>query len=467
MTDPTTETARHLWDYDHPYYCAESNYFQNGQHARWDSWQHFAEETLFVTGDRELNLLFRWDWQRSGNRHTLLLFFVIQRKGLNCSHEIEVTEADEPAVRRFLEECGQTLRETWEPMLPAVVPAVSLPSADQTALTVAEAVLAVVETALGDTLVPAARAEALAGIAAVLPTTTGQTADERIEQAEADAELHARNTLAVARERDTYRKVWKEEQERRVKAEAAVARVRRLHDALDEETALTSPDDEITRGAAARKIAAALDGWTDPALLRRMADETPAAETKHRPRRGDEFEAWLKTQRDACFGHASSWAAVDGLLDQYRLHADTGTPLCEHVCEGQTVGDCECLEQPAMAAQRAEAHAEGEHAFCGPECDTGQPTNGARQDKSGTNACTCGDAGESFRPAGHYADCPAAGTRQAETAAAPCVECDHPKTAHGEGDDPVTPGQCADCPDDEDRHDYQPAAGARQDGVQS
>ncbi|MFI5473164.1 hypothetical protein ACIA6D_23355 [Streptomyces cacaoi] len=40
----------------------------------------------------------------------------------------------------------------------------------------------------------------------------------------------------------------------------AVARVRQLHDALAAETALTSPDDEITRGAAARKIARALDG---------------------------------------------------------------------------------------------------------------------------------------------------------------------------------------------------------------
>lgn len=45
----------------------------------------------------------------------------------------------------------------------------------------------------------------------------------------------------------------------------ALARVRRLHDALAGEDLLTSPDDEITRGAAAKKIAAALDGWTPPA----------------------------------------------------------------------------------------------------------------------------------------------------------------------------------------------------------
>ncbi|MGW4786145.1 hypothetical protein [Streptomyces sp. NPDC004230] len=46
---------------------------------------------------------------------------------------------------------------------------------------------------------------------------------------------------------------------------ATVDRVRQLHDGLDAETALTSPDELITRGRAARKIAAALDGWTAPA----------------------------------------------------------------------------------------------------------------------------------------------------------------------------------------------------------
>jgi len=43
-------------------------------------------------------------------------------------------------------------------------------------------------------------------------------------------------------------------------AEAAVKRVRQLHDQLAEETDLTSPDAPITRAAAAKRIAAALDG---------------------------------------------------------------------------------------------------------------------------------------------------------------------------------------------------------------
>lgn len=42
---------------------------------------------------------------------------------------------------------------------------------------------------------------------------------------------------------------------------AQVARVKRLHDNLAAETDLTSPDDPITRSAAAKRIATALDGW--------------------------------------------------------------------------------------------------------------------------------------------------------------------------------------------------------------
>lgn len=42
-----------------------------------------------------------------------------------------------------------------------------------------------------------------------------------------------------------------------------------------------------------------------------------------------------------------------------------------------------------------------------------------------------------------------------ETQPATCAECDHPHAAHREGDDPVSPGQCSACPDDDAWHDYQ------------
>ncbi|MEU6106126.1 hypothetical protein [Streptomyces flaveolus] len=64
------------------------------------------------------------------------------------------------------------------------------------------------------------------------------------------------------------------------------------------------------------------------------------------------------------------------------------------------------------------------------------------------------------------ADVAAAAARTAlhepdETAAAECAECSHSETDHGEGDDPVSPGQCSSCPDDDSWHDYQPADGAQ------
>jgi hypothetical protein len=68
--------------------------------------------------------------------------------------------------------------------------------------------------------------------------------------------------------------------ERVEQAEAAIERVRLLHDNLVASAELTSPDDPITRGAAAKRIAAALGGWTEPAaasavVVRRATDETP------------------------------------------------------------------------------------------------------------------------------------------------------------------------------------------------
>jgi hypothetical protein len=93
------------------------------------------------------------------------------------------------------------------------------------------------------------------------------------------------------------------------------------------------------------------DGFTDEDQaavdsLRRLADESAAVvsgraagETQgEAPRRGDAFEAWLKAQRDERRDDdRGQWGTLDQLLDLYRLHADTGTPLGEHVCEAPPV----------------------------------------------------------------------------------------------------------------------------------
>jgi len=50
-------------------------------------------------------------------------------------------------------------------------------------------------------------------------------------------------------------------------------------------------------------------------------------EKRHEPHRGDEVEAWLKAFRDRQPPVSDGWHTADWLLDDYRLHADTGTPL--------------------------------------------------------------------------------------------------------------------------------------------
>lgn len=60
---------------------------------------------------------------------------------------------------------------------------------------------------------------------------------------------------------------------------------------------------------------------------------------EHMPKRGDEIEAWIKLKRDEYVVGTEEWWTMDELLDDYRLHADTLTPLGEHVCESN---HCDC-----------------------------------------------------------------------------------------------------------------------------
>jgi hypothetical protein len=62
---------------------------------------------------------------------------------------------------------------------------------------------------------------------------------------------------------------------------------------------------------------------------------------QHQPRRGSDVEAWLKRERDKHdrYGDGTPdwmWCALDNLLDNYRLHADTGVPLDSTEAMGPT-----------------------------------------------------------------------------------------------------------------------------------
>ncbi len=114
---------KHLWEIDHPYYCAEL-----ANNEDYDSWQEWLEECENL--DTDLNLIFRWDWRLVGvdpdiddeiaefeGQGQLTLFFVQQRKGRLWSNTIEnMKPEDEASVRQILELHAQKLREIWEPL---------------------------------------------------------------------------------------------------------------------------------------------------------------------------------------------------------------------------------------------------------------------------------------------------------------------------------------------------------------
>jgi len=66
-------------------------------------------------------------------------------------------------------------------------------------------------------------------------------------------------------------------------------------------------------------------------LLAAVTHSGPGYDLPPQPRRGDHVAAWLKAQRDQHVDGYDSpppeWHALDRVLDDYRLHADTGTPL--------------------------------------------------------------------------------------------------------------------------------------------
>lgn len=68
-------------------------------------------------------------------------------------------------------------------------------------------------------------------------------------------------------------------------------------------------------------------------LSRRLAHHT-FTEIDGLAWRGSAVEAWIRTRRDRHrigMTETDEWCVLDDLLDDYRLHADTGTDLREEV----------------------------------------------------------------------------------------------------------------------------------------
>jgi hypothetical protein len=119
----------HLWEVDHPGYCTDDHYYGTGSRGspneHYRSWADFLSEWEGSCPSR--SLVFRWDWTDSTEegyqpgpdpyyRDGLLKIFIFfQGKGSHAALEVEVCQADEPEVRKFLQARFQHLLELWAP----------------------------------------------------------------------------------------------------------------------------------------------------------------------------------------------------------------------------------------------------------------------------------------------------------------------------------------------------------------
>lgn len=80
----------------------------------------------------------------------------------------------------------------------------------------------------------------------------------------------------------------------------------------------------------------ALRDHADPRIDGPLLDHAALGAAQVIERQPREFEAWLKRQRDQYssavqYGHPPAWHVIDELLDRFRDHMLTGTPLDREV----------------------------------------------------------------------------------------------------------------------------------------
>ncbi|WP_318201091.1 hypothetical protein [Streptomyces sp. SCL15-4] len=130
-------------------------------------------------------------------------------------------------------------------------------------------------------------------------------------------------------------------------------------------------------------------------------------------------------------------ARVRALHQQYRFAGDDTTDYCAHcnqISGGWIPWPCPTVQ--ALDGERAT----GLRRLAGEAQQDEAPddTLHACPGRWGGPDCRCFDDGQPAR----------------EAQQPPCGECGHPAAGHEEGDDPVTPGTCTLCPEDEAHHDY-------------
>ncbi len=119
---------KHLWEAEHPYYCAEQNARAKGDEAgqRYDSFEDFLED--WGDADLDYSLLFRWDWLDADKENQdpdpnyrfesdeLKLCWMLQRIGDYRYCVVKVKKEDEEKIIEYLKPRWEYMKSLWSPL---------------------------------------------------------------------------------------------------------------------------------------------------------------------------------------------------------------------------------------------------------------------------------------------------------------------------------------------------------------
>jgi hypothetical protein len=110
------EAGPHLWESEHGYPCAPENWYKHRDRSVFPSWVDFL--VAFGEGSRDLNLVFRWDWDEE--KMELFIGIIHQRKGRYWPVVVKnMKPEDELSVRHWLQRALDHLVSEWAPLIPA------------------------------------------------------------------------------------------------------------------------------------------------------------------------------------------------------------------------------------------------------------------------------------------------------------------------------------------------------------
>jgi hypothetical protein len=114
-----------LWE-DGGSYFTDGEWHDNNIGNHYSSWKEFLEE--WEDADDGMNYVVNWSWMPKSDDETwhkdsyyrdgtLMILFVMQRKGFYNPQTIDVCKADEPAVKEYLKTKFEVIRDNFQAVL--------------------------------------------------------------------------------------------------------------------------------------------------------------------------------------------------------------------------------------------------------------------------------------------------------------------------------------------------------------